>query len=160
MIVPRNPEQTPPGMWRYKHPETGYQIGGAFSLGRLIAMVNDYTDSNHLSRIDGLPAKIVAYICEQEPDYCHSTEPPTLAERAVRFTKAMAEWISNGAPVVPFEVFDQRLKICESCYWWRGNTGYGKIGCGKCGCSGKKLWFATESCPDNPKKWEAYVFNR
>lgn len=160
MLIPRNSSNTPPGMWRFPHPQTGYMIGGAFSIGRLIAMVRDYGIANGYPEIEGLEAKIIAYMCEVEPDYCHSTDPPTLAERMARFARASIDWIANGARVVPHDVFEARLAICEQCHYWQGYSSFGSVSCRKCGCSGKKLSWATESCPDTPKKWKEHEFNQ
>lgn len=62
------------------------------------------------------------------------------------FAKAITTWARRGFPVVTLDQFHGRLNTCRGCAEWTGLT------CKRCGCSGLKLWLATEKCPLN--KWE------
>jgi hypothetical protein len=71
-------------------------------------------------------------------------KPPTLADMAVHFTKAMAKWAKSGFKTVSKEIYLKRRQICYQCQ----PSGW----CPHCGCN---LWakaaLATEKCPEN--KW-------
>jgi len=153
MMVPKDIHSGPPGLWRYTHPITGVKFGGAFSLGRMVAMVEDYNKANNIDPIVGLYQKIIDYMCEQEPDWCMSTEPPTLAQRLKTFSQAAVDWAANGFKNVPHDVFEARKSICLQCHYWKGEMAFGYGGCGKCGCSGLKLFLPTQKCPDG--RWGA-----
>lgn len=153
MLTPKNFSNTPNGMWRFKHPDTGQLIGGGFSLGRCIAMVNDYCKANGLPPVPQLEKKIIEYICSEEPNYCVDSEPPTLLQRAKTFSQAAVDWVANGMPVVTHEQYEKRLSICQDCHYWLGQSAVGLGSCRKCGCSGLKLYMSTSVCPDNPPRW-------
>ena len=153
MIVPKDINSGPPGLWRYTHPVTGVTFGGAFSLGRIVAMVEDYNRANNLEPIVGLPQKITDYMCNEVPDWCESTEPPTLAQRLASFSQAAVDWAKNGFSNVTHEQFEARKAICLKCHYWKGEMAFGYGGCGKCGCSGLKLFLPTQKCPDG--RWGA-----
>lgn len=148
MMVPKNIDSTPPGMWRFTHPVTGVTFGGAFSITRMMAMVEEYNRANNFDRIDNLYQKIIDYMCENEPDWCESTEPPTFAQRLRSFTQAAVDWAANGFTNVPHEVFESRKSICLKCPYWKGESAFGYGGCGKCGCTALKLFLPTQKCPD------------
>lgn len=153
MLTPRDINHTPPNMWRYRHPTTGYLIEGAYSMSRLYAMVKDYCKANNLPDIPNLERELVAYICNAEPTYCESTEPPSYAQRAKTFARAMTDWMAGGLKSVTHEQYEQRLEICKICPYWRGQGALGFGSCGKCGCSGLKLYLPTQACPDG--RWNA-----
>lgn len=116
-------------------------------------MVRDYNKANNLPDIIGLEQKIIDYICQEEPDYCASTEPPTMAEKARNFSRAMVDWVANGFKVITHEQFEERQSICNQCPYWRGESMLGYGSCAKCGCSGLKLYLPSQSCPDG--RWKA-----
>jgi len=153
MKVPRDIKQTPPGTWRYRHPQTGVLFKGGYGIGRIAAMVRDYNSANGLPDIIGLEDKIIEYICQEEPDYCVSTEPPTWAEKAKNFSKAAVDWVASGFVNVTHEQYEERKAICLACPYWRGQDMMGYGACGKCGCSGLKLFLPSQSCPDG--RWKA-----
>ena len=105
MMVPKDINITPEGMWRYTHPVTGVKFGGAFSINRLMAMVEEYNKANNLEPIVGLYQKIVDYMCKESPGWCESTEPPTLAQRLASFSNAAVEWARNGFSNVTHEQY-------------------------------------------------------
>ena len=153
MVTPRNISQTPPGMWRYVHPTTGRLFSGAYSIARIMAMVDEYNRSNGLPAIVGLHQKIIEYICEQEPEYCISDKPPTPMQKARNFAQAAAQWVSSGFKHVTQVQFESRKAICESCPYWVNEMTFGYGGCKACGCSGLKLFLPSQRCPKG--KWES-----
>ena len=78
--------------------------------------------------------------------------PPTTTELLANFAKATARWVKAGKPVVPEEIFQARLDTCMSCNHAAIKDGVFKK-CNLCGCSSKKLEWATEKCPDDPPRW-------
>ncbi len=85
-------------------------------------------------------------------------ESPPLADRARTFSKAAAKWIAAGRPVRSKERMRELHAICEACPRFHDHA------CTLCGCpvrrSGvlrNKLAWATESCPDDPPRWEAEI---
>lgn len=106
-----------------------------------------------------LEQRITDQFCERHPELCEevdeATGQPTLAELAKRFAVAMKSWASSGFKIVTSEQFAERRDICLTCNYWQGdgaNVGTGR--CGKCGCSGLKLFAASERCPEDPPKWD------
>ncbi len=145
---PKDINRTPPGLWRYVHPETGYRFHGAHGFARIYAMVIEYTNANKTAPILRLDEKIVDYMCEQEPDWCDDYEPPSLARRAFMFGQAAVNWAIAGFGIVDHAVFEERKAICLACPYWRGEAALGYGACAKCGCSGLKLFVPSQSCPD------------
>ena len=69
--------------------------------------------------------------------------------------KASIEFLLDKCRTVPEEVYQERLKICQSCPKWRPNI-LGGV-CGQCGCITKlKLRLPKEECPLAKKKWNRY----
>lgn len=153
MLAPRDVNQTPPNLWRYKHPTTGVVLGYAHSLGRVYAIVKDYCKANDLPDIPNLEREIIQYICHEEPSYCVSTTPPTFAQRAATFMGAARDWVASGFKSITHEQYEERLGICEACPYWKGSAALGLGACGKCGCSGLKLYLPSQVCPDG--RWKA-----
>ncbi len=71
-------------------------------------------------------------------------KPPTLADMAIHFTKAMAKWAKSGFKTVSKEIYLKRRLACSQCQ----PTGR----CPHCGCN---LWakaaLVTENCIEG--KW-------
>lgn len=155
MKTPKDISQTPPGMWRYQHPVTGHMFTGGFSVSRIHSMVFEYNKSNNLAPIPDLPSKITAYMCEQEPSWCISTEPPTPAEKARNFIAAAKNWAASGFKHVTQEQYEARKAICDRCPYWHGEQLFGLGACQRCGCSHLALYLSSKSCPDNPPRWNA-----
>lgn len=153
MMVPKDSRVTPPGLWRYVHPTTGVKFSGHFSISSLVDAVKKYNKANNLDEIVGLPDLIVAYICQEVPTYCESTEPPTWAEKAMNFASAARDWVSSGFRHVTHEQYEIRKEICLKCPYWAGSMAMGYGGCSKCGCSGLKLFLPSQRCPDG--RWSA-----
>lgn len=75
---------------------------------------------------------------------------PNLLQKAWNFARASAEFIKEGMPVVPEEVYNERMATCTSCpLLAEDNT------CNNCGCfMPKKSGWATAFCPEG--KWDKY----
>jgi hypothetical protein len=74
-------------------------------------------------------------------------ELPALDQMARNFWGSVAWWASNGFPMARRRDFIARLEQCQrnECGQWQGD---GKIArCAACGCTGLKLWLASEECP-------------
>ena len=87
--------------------------------------------------------------------YIH--KPPSIPQMAVNLVKEAPAIIKSGFKTVPDEVYESRMAICRTCYFWSesGNAGLGKCEHQKCGCSKGKMKMAVSKCPiDN---WDAYA---
>lgn len=158
-----NPDQTPPGGWRWKHPETGQVIHAANPHG-LFGAVRQFLGNNgfpipldiNQRIISDLDDAIQKDMTERGlPAYAlvRDTEPPSLAARIAQFGHSMKQWMADGVPVVSQEEFDRRLVSCHTCQYWGGSSAFGYAACGKCGCSGLKLFLSTSRCPATPPRW-------
>ena len=91
-------------------------------------------------------------VCANSDPYnCVDLEDTKLAKKAGRFARAMVNWAKSGFKLRSQEEVDKVMEICESCYYFGGETGALKIVCKKCGCAGLKLMLSTEKCPIS--KW-------
>ena len=116
-------------------------------------MVEEYNANNGFPPITDLKQKIIEYICSKDPSFCNNTEPPSFAERAKSFAFAAKEWVESGFKHVTHEQFEERKSICAQCPYWRGDSAFGYGSCGKCGCSGLKLYLPSQKCPDG--RWNS-----
>ena len=147
----RTPEVVPfGGLWRWKHPETGAEIWAVNGF-QLLDKARQYCRVNNLPIGVNFDQRIIDDVCAQLPDICVDNEPPSLAERAASFMRSATQWASNGFKCVSHEDYEKRLETCRGCERWSGEALFGLGRCGKCGCSGVKLYMDTEKCPLN--KW-------
>lgn len=158
MLEPRNPNQIPPGGWRWVHPETGKRVSGKTWDGLRIA-ARMFLGNNGFP----IPLDLDDHILEwmnkeiQENAARHGFPPeqflsesqgPSLLTRAFTFAHAAKEWVKAGMPITDHEGVEWRVGICKTCPYWKGETSPFHVMCGKCGCSGLKLFLATSRCPD------------
>ena len=69
-------------------------------------------------------------------------QPPTLAQMAKSFSKAMGKWAGSGFETVDEAEYTRRRQICNTCSGgWR---------CKKCGCM---LWFKVALKTETCDKW-------
>lgn len=157
------PNITPPGGWRWKHPETGFEIH-ANGLDQLFGAVRLFLGQNNFPIPLDLNQRVIADLDEAiQADlserglppmpFVRDTEPPSFAQRARNFTAAMAGWARDGGRIVDQITFEQRQQACHTCPHWGGSSMVGYAACGVCGCSGLKLFLASQSCPKG--KWGA-----
>lgn len=83
----------------------------------------------------------------------NDTKPPSKTEMAKNFSKSMVEWGKGGFKKTPKEIYDERMKICRGCKFWKEIKGPLIGQCLKCGCTGMKQKIATSKCPID--KWGA-----
>lgn len=76
------------------------------------------------------------------------TEPPSLMQRVINFSKAAASHAMAGNPKCTDAQIQERYDICKTCEFFKNNI------CTKCGCSlvrekiyMNKLAWADQSCP-------------
>ena len=124
--------------------------------GVVFVKVRAHRSANNISH-RGLERQVIEQICDQRPEGCEDVDEsgqPTPFEKAAQFSRAMFAWVKQGCPVLDGPAYAARKAVCLDCEWWRGEgTAIGTGKCGKCGCSGLKLFLATERCPIG--KWEA-----
>lgn len=157
MRVIIKPNQVPPGgNFKYTQPETGMEFLGQ-TPGVVFKKVRDHRIANNIP-VRHMEQQITDQFCERQPDWCEDIDPatgqPTPLEMAERFARSMVDWARAGFRTLEKERYQARRNICEGCQQWRGDgamLGTGR--CGACGCSGLKLFLATQRCPEG--KWEA-----
>jgi hypothetical protein len=157
MLSSVDPGLVPPGGWRWKHPATSYVVRGS-SFAQVLAAARQFLAANQLPVPRDLDQQILGFIREEiraEADrkglnvneFFADTEPPSPAERARNFARAMVDWARSGFAVADQKLYEQRREICEGCYYWRGETALGYGSCAKCGCTGLKLFVKGQTCP-------------
>jgi len=163
MKEPRRPNEVPPGGWRWTEPITKKLIVGNDFNG-LLNGARAFLQNNGMSVPRDLDQVILSWMDDQlqekaERDglppyeFLIDSEKPTLSQRFRSFGHALTEWKNSGYAVVSKEVLADREDQCMSCGWWRGFASIGLGSCGKCGCTGIKLFLATSKCPLNPPRW-------
>jgi hypothetical protein len=85
--------------------------------------------------------------------YLHPVTPIQQVQNLVREAPAI---IKSGFKQVPDDVYEQRMSICRTCYFWHegGNLGLGKCEHPKCGCSKGKMKLSVSECPVG--NWGSY----
>lgn len=141
-------------MWTYTHAETGTKMT-ASSFENLLIKAKAWHRTNNFPIPHDFGQIIAEQICAVAPDFCYSTEPPTLAEKLRTVAAAMKNWIRQRAPIASAEVILERQSICESCELFGGVRSVGFVSCGRCGCTGLKVYLATEKCPLPEPRWKA-----
>jgi len=149
--------KVPPGGWQYTIPELGIpvkQLQWAF----LVQEVRNTYLNNKKKAPANLEHEIQDQICDgielgSQSRWCQDHTPPTKKELLARATHALREWVSAGLKTVSEEVLLQRREICRQCPYYTSENRFGVQACGKCGCTGLKLWSPTEQCPDG--RWAA-----
>lgn len=74
---------------------------------------------------------------------------PTIIQRVVNFTEAIPDIVKSKVQFAPNDVYEERLRLCHTCYFWKedGNMGMGMCRHPKCGCSKGKLKLSVSKCP-------------
>lgn len=74
--------------------------------------------------------------------------PPGLIRKGLNFTRALAEHVAAGKPLVDDATFEARLDHCMVCEHRNVDV------CSKCGCpvDAKARW-SEQECPDDPPRW-------
>lgn len=74
-------------------------------------------------------------------------QPPPIREQIRSLWASLVAWQNAGRPVVSKDVLRQRRRICRRCEFFEPSPVLAFSRCGKCKCTGIKLWMGTESCP-------------
>ena len=144
--------KVPPGGWRYE--VDGKEFRGT-SLPYLVASVREYYFANDKTPPKDLDVVIQDQICKRIPDgetRCADWSKPSLAELLMRAARALARFATSGFTLVSPSQLLERREVCEKCSFWNGESSFGLGRCGSCGCTGLKLYAASETCPQ--KKWK------
>jgi len=155
MQILKSKMKVPPGGWTYTI-ESGTSFRGT-TLERLVDEVREYYFTNDQLPPKDLDMLIQDQICSKIPDAeakCYDATPPTFGELIKRAGTALVNFSRSGFEVVPDEVLVERRAICLECPLWKGESFFGVGRCGACGCSGFKLYAASERCPKD--KWTTY----
>lgn len=65
-------------------------------------------------------------------------------------------YLEHEEPIVPLEVFNERVAICRECDHYRpalGKSGLKRSICKACGCGPTKMINPEQLCPLKPPKW-------
>lgn len=81
------------------------------------------------------------------------TPPPTVTSMTVSVLSSLARWLAAGRPKTSPAGLAGRRAGCQACPHWDPKGWRGRGRCRLCGCSGVKLEWATETCPDKPPRW-------
>lgn len=148
----RDTAALPPKAWIFKNPEDG-QILKHVYFSQLQNMVKGYRRANSFPIGSNFQEQFEANLCENRPEFCFEFTPPSLITKAGTFAVALGRWAKSGFKVRSAEEAEAVLNICRACPHYAGETGLLKVACRVCGCSRKKVFLASEHCPDNPPRW-------
>lgn len=147
----------PGGGWVYIQPESGMAFKHP-DLNRVKEMVKQHRLANNYPIGLEFDREIEDFICTSNPELCGDSTPInqlTFLQRVAKFSSSAVHWVASGFKVVTAEQYQQRLNTCNSCDRWHGEKYFGLGQCGSCGCTGVKLFAATEECP--MKKWSKTI---
>jgi hypothetical protein len=153
MQVLNERDKVPPGGWTYEYADKQFR---GTTLDHLVYDVRQAYFSNNETPPKDLELLIQDRICKSIPDpewKCRDLKPPTKAELLIRFGRALIGFARTGFKTVSAEQLGERRDICLACPLWKGESVLGIGKCGACGCTGFKLYAASEKCPQG--KWEA-----
>lgn len=153
MQILHEKNKVPPGGWRY---EIDGRTFRATTLIQLVGVVREYYFANDKVPPKDMDVIIQHWICQHIPDpevKCSDWSKPSLPELIVRAGRALIRFARSGFPLVTPQQLVERRNVCEECSFWQGESSFGLGRCGSCGCTGLKLYAASENCPQ--KKWKA-----
>lgn len=94
--------------------------------------------------------------------YDKEKNSPEVIEMIKRYTNAQVKWYKAGKPLRTDEEIKEIFSICQSCQHFKKDLIGSK--CNICGCrlhstrkKVNKIAMSTESCPDNPPRWNAKI---
>jgi hypothetical protein len=121
----------PPGMWKYRVPETGQEFTNLPSLESVIDAVWQHYRANGYSvpSREELTNRIEEYVCQRVPAYCGDPEAIAKEEtergvpKDLRLTfhtvvngiKTLGKWIGSGRQFVEQAQADKRAATCIEC---------------------------------------------
>jgi len=123
-------DQVPPGNYRFTVPETGYHIGGMFTISDLYDKVERHYNDNNIPLPDNWRDKVVDQLCQQLPaGWCfyddgkqHEGNDSILSfDNILKGVKSLAAIASNVVagqdPFVDQNEAEERAKICARCFY-------------------------------------------
>lgn len=158
-VSPKNRGVVPPGGFcRYRDPDTNLLIQHPY-YDRLKGLALAHRRDKGLTIPHNWDEWFDERFCDSTPAACDDVpNAPDETDTgwlglASRFTGAMVRWAREGFPVVDYDTFKDRHRICAGdettprCPEFRSWRAFGLGRCGKCGCASVKLKLATEKCP-------------
>ncbi len=140
------------GGFTYKCEETGESFKHPH-LSVLEDIAKKHLRANNLPIPAGWHEQFEENVCRNSPNaVCRDTAAPSIVDKALSLSKALAKWAVEGFPVVPQEIYNQREAICLQCPHHTEKKGV-YTGCKICGCRKQKIALSTSKCPDNPPRW-------
>lgn len=138
----RNYTETPPGLWRYRVPETGIWVKDFYAYNDLEAEVLRHYKANGKGAPSGLRQSIIDQMCQQLPEgWCHDGNRwlaigqrfAAEFQRVLTGTTTLVDWwINAGRQRVSQEEADRRAEICSTCI-------FNQLPQGCTACNGKAL---------------------
>ena len=136
-----NPSMTPPGLFRYRVPETGHFLKDFYAWNDLEEAVVKHYKANHLPVPSDLRDRIIEQLCQQlSPEWCRDSKGGFVGfmrnlvhefQRVVMGTTTLVDWaISSGAKRVDDSEVLRRGEICNRCTFNQP-----PIGCNSCNVS-------------------------
>lgn len=142
--------ETPPGGFQYVQPETGIKFEH-YVFDVLKDNIKQHRKANSIPIGLNFDQDVEQQNAERllpiAPEWVESDEPHNPFMLAARFAHAALTWARSGFKVVTEAQLTQRQSICLACKHWNGSKMFGYGACDVCGCSGLKLFAATEKCP-------------
>lgn len=119
MKILKSTDISPPGGWRYKDPDTGFDYNQAYSsFSDLAAHVVRYRAQNKLDPIPDLPNILSQWLCAQPnmERYCKNVFTKRTVGQYVRGLGAAAKMAGASKKIyAPQEVAEKRAAICVNC---------------------------------------------
>lgn len=134
-----NPNMTPPGLFRYRVPETGHIIKDYYSWNDIEEAVVKHYRANHLPVPGDLRQLIIDQLCQTLPNgWCRDSDRAGFIgfarglmhefQRIVQGTITLADWVvADGAERVDDAEVTRRGEICKRCVFNQP-----PIGCSSC----------------------------
>lgn len=148
--------------WQVRNPEDGHLIRNN-TYHHTLEDLKAYRISKNYPIGSQFEADIQNWMCQDldgkwcEPVDAFNPETATVAQKAVRFARAIAHWAKAGFPLVSKEIREERMATCQACPYYlpEGNAGLGQCTAPGCGCTSAKLWLETSQCKHpGGSKWK------
>lgn len=129
---------TPPGLWRYRVPETGHWVRDFYAYNDLEDALRQYYKANALSMPSDVRNRVQEQMCEQlPPGWCKVEGAGVIGyvrgllhefQRVLQGTTTLADWwINGGKQRVSNEEVVRRSAICQKCIFNQP-----PVGCSAC----------------------------
>lgn len=131
-----NPDESPPGGWRFVQKESG-RVFEHYAHKPFLEQIRDHRLANGYPISADWVAEIHDELCREHPEWGNTicrriganSGPRLLSFAAtMSFLQLLGKWVTAGAPYVDQEVAEERAEICASC----PKNVYSEFGCGNC----------------------------